>query len=130
MSQSKNMPFEETAKISRDYAMTAIRTLADLCQKKDEGLLRFIYISGYFALAENMILEFAGQSHGNVESAVAKPGLIHSPERERRNTPGLPHVELHDIAAALLDQVVNGSEKDALSIDGITRIGQEVLAGL
>ena len=42
------IPFEETCKISRDYATTAIRALDALHHKQDEPL-RFLYMSGHFA---------------------------------------------------------------------------------
>lgn len=41
--------------------------------------------------------------------------------------PGLPHIDLPDVAAALLDQVVNGFEKDTLKNDDMIRIGQKAL---
>lgn len=53
--------------------------------------------------------------------------MIDSPERERRDYPGLPHIDLTDIAAALLDQVINGLEKDTLSNDDLVRIGKAAL---
>lgn len=54
--------------------------------------------------------------------------MIASPGKPSRTVPGLPKIELCDIAAALLDQVVNGFEKDTLSNDDMARIGQSVLA--
>lgn len=45
-----------------------------------------------------------------------------------RTVPGLPNIELHDIAAALLDQAVNGFQKNTLSNDDMVNIGQRVLA--
>jgi hypothetical protein len=47
-SKLKTIPFEETCKISRDYATTAIQTL-DALRHKQDGPLRFIYMSGHFA---------------------------------------------------------------------------------
>ncbi|KAK9320902.1 hypothetical protein V1517DRAFT_340340 [Lipomyces orientalis] len=134
----KTIPFEETCKISRDYATTAIQTLDALRHK--HGPLRFLYMSGYFAprspaevpkvlqdhglinhgllrvwRAETLILEYGEQSKGAVQSCAVKPKLIDAPGREKREVRGLPHIDLPDIAAALLDQVVNGFEKDTLS---------------
>ncbi|KAJ5218112.1 uncharacterized protein N7498_000211 [Penicillium cinerascens] len=146
------IPFEETCKISRDYAITAIKTLDELHHQKDRPL-RFIYMSGHFAPrsvaevpkelqnhglinygllrgeAETQILAYGEQSKGAVQSAVVKPGLIDSPERETREIPGLPHIDLPVIAAALLDQVTNGFEKDTLSNADLVRIGQKALEG-
>jgi hypothetical protein len=47
-SKLKFVPFEETCKISRDYAITAMKTLDTLCHRQN-GPLRFIYMSGHFA---------------------------------------------------------------------------------
>ncbi|KAJ5584340.1 uncharacterized protein N7459_004140 [Penicillium hispanicum] len=145
-------PFEETCKICRDYATTAIRTLDGL-RLKPTGPLRFLYMSGHFAPrrreevpkqlqdhglinygllrgeAETLILAYGDQSEGAVQSCVVKPGLIDSPERETREIPGLPHIDLPQIAAALLDQVINGFEKSTLTNDDLVRIGQKALAG-
>lgn len=43
----REIPFEETTKISRDYATVAIKTLDTLHSQKTP--LRFIYMSGHFA---------------------------------------------------------------------------------
>ncbi|KUI71434.1 hypothetical protein VM1G_07009 [Cytospora mali] len=151
-SKLNSSPWEETCKVSRDYALTAIQTLAGLHRKHDAPL-RFVYISGHFAPrkrtddmkvldehgmmaygllrgeAESRVLEFAEKSNGKVQSQVAKPGLIAAPGRVLPTIPGLPQIELSDIAAALLDQVVNGFGKDTLSNDEMTEIGQKMLAG-
>lgn len=79
--------------------------------------------------AEVRILEFAEQSKGLLQSCITKSGFINAPGRVVPNVPGLPLVELQDIAAAMLDQVVNGFEKDTLSNDDLVRIGQKALGG-
>lgn len=58
-----------------------------------------------------------------------KPGLIDAPGVERHEIPSVPHIELTDIAAAMLDQVISGFEKHTLSNDDLARIGQRALAG-
>ncbi|RFU34064.1 hypothetical protein B7463_g2296, partial [Scytalidium lignicola] len=147
-SKLKTIPFEETCKICRDYATTAIQTLDALRHQKD-GPLRFIYMSGHFAPrsqsevpkelrdhglidygllrgeAETQILAYGEQSNGAVQSCVVKPGLINAPGKEKRSIPGLPSIDLLDISAALLDQIVNGFEKDTLSNADMIRIGQK-----
>lgn len=77
--------------------------------------------------AESRILEFAEESKGLVQSCVTKSGFINAPGKVAPNVPGLPLVELQDIAAAMLDQVVNGFEKDTLSNDDLVRIGKKAL---
>lgn len=77
--------------------------------------------------AESRILAFAEESKGLVQSCVTKSGFISAPGRVAPNVPGLPLVELQDIVAAMLDQVVNGFEKDTLSNDDLVRIGKKAL---
>lgn len=79
--------------------------------------------------AESRILAFADESNGLVESCITKSGFINAPGKVMPNVPGLPLVELQDIAAAMLDQVVNGFEKDTLSNDDLVRIGKKALGG-
>lgn len=77
--------------------------------------------------AESLILALADESKGLIQSCVTKSGFINSPGRVAPNVPGLPLVELRDIVAAMLDQVVNGFEKDTLSNDDLVRIGKKAL---
>jgi hypothetical protein len=44
----KSIPWEETVKISKEYAITALQTVASLPRKQTQPL-RFIYMSGHFA---------------------------------------------------------------------------------
>lgn len=63
----KSLPWEDTVKISKDWAVTAIKTLSTLPRKQTEPL-RFIYLSGHFAprerteqikvLGENNMVEY------------------------------------------------------------------------
>lgn len=48
----KSLPWEETVRISRDYALAAIDTLARLPRGQAPRALRFIYMSGHFAPRE------------------------------------------------------------------------------
>ncbi|CEJ59191.1 hypothetical protein PMG11_07824 [Penicillium brasilianum] len=148
------IPWEETCKISRDYATTAVKTLDTLRQPQPRGKpLRFLYMSGHLSQrtraqipavlrdsglsdysllrgeAETLILNYAERSQGAVQSCVVKPGLIDAPGAEKREVPGVPHIELPDIAAAMLDQVVGGFEKDTLSNDDLVLIAQRALVG-
>lgn len=76
---------------------------------------------------EAYVLEFAETSGGRIEANVAKPGFITGSGRQIPNVPGLPNIPVADISAALLDQVVNGFEKDTLSNDDMIRIGQNAV---
>lgn len=85
--------------------------------------------------AETLILEYAKQSNGAVEACIAKPGLIGSPDKK---TPmlqkaffaiiGRPKIQVSEISAAMLYQVVNGFETDTLVIADMVRDGQKFLA--
>jgi hypothetical protein len=72
-----------------------------------------------------------------VEACITKPGLIAGPNRTTfaggifktvmRTLVGVPKVEVTEIAATMVDQVVNGFEKDTLLNEDLVRIGSEVL---
>ena len=69
---------------------------------------------------------------------MTKPGLINglgqtglvmdAVKTAARCIIGLPKVEVSEIAATLLDQAVNGMEKDTLLNGDLVEIGQKVLA--
>ncbi|KAF8311141.1 hypothetical protein DL93DRAFT_2169193 [Clavulina sp. PMI_390] len=70
---------------------------------------------------ENQLLAFAKEQPG-VEVIVAKPAYIPAPESLLRSIAGViirwsgePTISRADIVLAMLDQVVNGSEKDTLT---------------
>jgi hypothetical protein len=87
---------------------------------------------------ESRVLDFAKESNGAVEACITKPGLIGAPGRTGflmsvvatvgRTLIGLPKVEVSEIAATLLEQVVKGIEKETLLNDDLIRIGQKALA--
>lgn len=57
-----------------------------------------------------------------------RPGIIQSPDRPRREIPGVPSIELEEVVAAQLDQILNGFESDTLKNDDLVRIGRKALA--
>ncbi|GAD93700.1 nucleoside-diphosphate-sugar epimerase, putative [Paecilomyces variotii No. 5] len=87
---------------------------------------------------ESFVLNYAKESKGEVESAVAKPGLINAPgkmsmamnilSRFGHTAVGFPMVDVSEVAATLIDQSLNGFEKDTLLNDDLIRIGQKALA--
>ncbi|TVY94166.1 hypothetical protein LAWI1_G001363 [Lachnellula willkommii] len=150
-SKLKTMPFDEVRKICLDYTDYGIATMAPLAAKP----FRFMYCSGVNAerdqtkklwimhdygllrgKAEQNVLEFAAASNGAVEASTAKPGMIAGP-----NTPwtraiaktiistvvGLPRVEVHEIAAAMISGVVGGFEGDTYLNEDLVRVGRKVL---
>ncbi|KAK3325133.1 hypothetical protein B0H66DRAFT_599319 [Apodospora peruviana] len=154
-SKSKTYAWDEVCTICRDYAVTGIEAISQISHSKP---FRFLYISGSNAErdqtkrpwlladyclmrgeAENRILAYAQKSNGAVEACVAKPGLIGGEGKATgflmeamkpviRVLAGLPTVDVREMAAALLDQVVNGFEKEPLASDDLTRIGKKVLS--
>ena len=81
-------------------------------------------------------MEYAQQTNGAVEAAIAKPGLINGPgksspilQRVFLALIGLPKIQVSDISAALIHQVVNGFEKDTLLNGDMVRIAEAVLGG-
>jgi hypothetical protein len=79
-------------------------------------------------------LKFAAEQKDPVEACVAKPGLITKPGNYFNiafatvlKWAGLvPNVAVTEAAAAILDQVVNGFEKEPLMNDDLVRIGREL----
>lgn len=73
-----------------------------------------------------------------MDASIAKMGLVDAPGKlgvvmkglatVGRAIIGLPAIKLSEVAAALLDQAVNGLEKDTLLNDDLVRIGQRALA--
>ncbi|KAK3305261.1 uncharacterized protein B0T15DRAFT_531771 [Chaetomium strumarium] len=154
-SKSKLFSWEQTIKVCRDYAIRGIETISQLVHESQKDKpFRFVYISGdraerdpkkkpwilgdYCLMrgeAEERILEYAQRSDGAVEACTAKPGLISGPGKPATlvtqvftSVIGLPRIQVSEIAAALLDQVVSGFEKDTLRNEDLVRIGQKTLA--
>ena len=80
------------------------------------------------------MLAFAAQQKGEIEACAAKPGLITAPGKTV--TPAaaaavkagfLPSVDVTELSVALLDQVVNGFEREPLMNDDLVRMGKGVL---
>ncbi|KAK4208553.1 protein FMP52, mitochondrial [Rhypophila decipiens] len=154
-SKSRSTPWETTVKACRDYATYALKTMAELADKSKPPF-RFVYVSGVNAVrdpakkpfllgdylllrgeAENLVLKFAKESKGDVEAAVAKPGIINGPGRVMgllrgvflHSIVGLPSIGVDQIAATLIHEVLHGFESDTLLNDDMVRIGQGVLDG-
>ncbi|KAK9235118.1 hypothetical protein V1525DRAFT_410906 [Lipomyces kononenkoae] len=157
-SKSWTIPWEQARKVCYDYTVKGLETIAQLPRDSCAARpLRFIYTSGAKAErdpskkpwllgdyslmrgeAESIVLNYAKESKGAVEAAVAKPGLIDAPGKMSmamnalatigRSIIGIPKVDLSEVAATLIDQAINGIEKDTLLNDDLVRIGQKALA--
>ncbi|TVY14111.1 hypothetical protein LARI1_G008166 [Lachnellula arida] len=153
-SQLSKMPFPEARKICLDYTVTGLQTITPLASTP----FRFLYTSGAsserdatkkpwvlgdFCVmrgeCESAVLDYAAKSQGKVQPCIAKPGLIDAPGKTGplmsvvqtigRTIIGLPKVQRSEIAATLLDQAVNGIEKETLLNEDLVRIGGKALAG-
>lgn len=81
---------------------------------------------------ENQVLKFAAE-HDGVEVAAARPAMIYAPGEFfkiyvlgpiARMIIGAPGIYTTDLANAMLDQVINGFEKDALQARDLVRLSQ------
>ena len=71
---------------------------------------------------------------GGIEAGTAKPGFITAPGdfgrvamgAAIRLISGIPTINVVDLAAAMLDQVVKGFEKDPLMPADLIRIAQDI----
>ena len=82
------------------------------------------------------MLSFAASHPEQIDVSVAKPGLILQPGSVLhwlRATmlwwmASVPSVSVVEISAAMLEQVLDGFEKDPLMNDDLARIGQKALS--
>ena len=131
--------------------MYAIEAMTNLAERSKP--FRFVYFSGsgterdpskkpllmgdYLLLrgeAETKVLAYAQQNPGKVEACVVKPGYIYSPDKHSALMGrvfglgaavfGFGEVDVRDLVAGVLDQVVDGFEKDTLSNADLDRIGK------
>ncbi|KAH6611019.1 hypothetical protein Trco_001039 [Trichoderma cornu-damae] len=156
-SKSRTVAWEEVRKVCLDYTVAGLETLSRLPRNNTANPLRFIYISGvkserdqtkkplllgdYCLLrgeVESRVLDFAKNSNGTVEACIGKPGIIQDSQRMNVVTStfqniaagiiSLPTISLSDLAAALLNQLTKGFEKETLENDDLARIGKAELA--
>ena len=79
------------------------------------------------------MIEFGKKQNPVVEVCSTNPGAIDGPGRDemikniRETVPWLPVIGIKECVAAMLDQLLNGFEKDLLLNDDLIRIGQRVL---
>ncbi|PGG97605.1 hypothetical protein GX51_07237 [Blastomyces parvus] len=84
---------------------------------------------------ENTILDFAKQHEPYVQVTVAKPGGVEGPDRPRnaaatklfRQFGHTPWVHVSELAAAMIDQCLNGITKDPLWGGDLAEIGSRAL---
>jgi hypothetical protein len=89
----------------------------------------------YQGRVENDILKFAQQHSGSVQATVAKPAGIEGPGHPKSEAATqmwsqfgpAPWVHVSELAAALIDQCLNGITKDPLWPADVAEIGSRVI---
>ncbi|KAI0124793.1 hypothetical protein BJ170DRAFT_635117 [Xylariales sp. AK1849] len=151
-SKARSQDFAEVKRICQDCTMIGLKAMHEAGLAKP---FRFLYTSGVAAerdpnktpswmaqyalmrgATENQVLAFAADYKGEVEACVAKPGLILVNNNLWRSTMatalkytvGVPSISVPEISAAMLQQVLDGFEKEPLENADLVRIGHAALA--
>ncbi|KAI0435879.1 NAD(P)-binding protein [Xylaria telfairii] len=144
-SKSKTYDFEEVKRICHTSTIAGLRSMHEAGTATP---FRFLYMSGAAAErdqnktpklmaqyclmrgeTENQLLALASEL-GGIEVAVAKPGYITASGDLVRSAmgtmvkmiSGIPSINVADLVAAMLDQVVGGFEKEPLMPEDLVRI--------
>ncbi|KAG9254033.1 putative nucleoside-diphosphate-sugar epimerase [Emericellopsis atlantica] len=150
-SKSMTYPWEDVVKICQTSTTTALHAMIGAGMAEP---FRFLYVSGdrvdpdsppkpgpmgrYIQLrgeTENMVRQIAEQYHGKVQVCIARPGIVTSDATYTRAFWGsavrtlnpVANVSRDELAAAMVDQVVNGFDKKVLANADLKTRGREVL---
>ncbi|KAJ4269765.1 hypothetical protein NW762_001433 [Fusarium torreyae] len=151
----KQHTWEQTRTICSEYALSAADTFAKLPRDGKSEPLRFIYVSGSNAerdpskkpwilgdycvmrgQVEKQVLERAQLSDGRMQVLVTKQGSVNDPDMGvvkhalkmlTHTFSSVPTIGRPEMTAALLDQAVNGFEKDTLTNAEMVAIGKKAL---
>ncbi|KAI1120652.1 NAD(P)-binding protein [Nemania abortiva] len=148
-SKSKTYDFEEVRRICQTSPIAGLRAMHEAGTATP---FRFVYMSGAAAErdpektpnympqyslmrgeTENQLLAL-GRELGGIEVAAVKPGYITTPGDIARYVmgnavrlmAGIPPINVGDLVAVMLDQVVNGFEKEPLTPEDLIRIAGTV----
>jgi len=151
-SKSRSMDLKEVRRICHDYTLIGLKAMVE-ARRSTSTTFRFMYMSGIAAErdqtktpsfmppyslmrgeTENQVLAFAAEHKGQIEACVSKPGFITKPGNYLNiafatvlKWAGLvPNISVTEVAAAMLDQVINGFEKEPLMNDDLVRIGRGI----
>ncbi|KAI1210782.1 NAD(P)-binding protein [Annulohypoxylon truncatum] len=146
--KSKMYDFEEVKRVCQTCTLDGFNSIYESGVSKP---FRFLYMSGVAAErdqtktprfqpqyslmrgdTENKVLALASELDG-VEACCAKPGIITAPGEMMRYiagtlvqlSVGIPSIGVVDVAKAMLDQVVNGFEKEPLMPEDLIRIAKK-----
>ncbi|KAK1753748.1 succinate-semialdehyde dehydrogenase [Echria macrotheca] len=148
-------PWDEVQRVCQKCTLAGFRAMVESSPARP---FRFLYMSGdkaerdqtkkpvvypaYLLLrgeTENQVLAFAAsqQPQGTVEACIARPAMITGHRTYWQTVAGaamrwspVATVTVEEVAAAMLQQVRDGFEKETLSNNDLKRIGSEVLKTL
>ncbi|KAB5578022.1 hypothetical protein GE09DRAFT_1214233 [Coniochaeta sp. 2T2.1] len=147
--KSRLHDFNYVKKVCQECTLLGLKTMYEASPAKP---FRFLYMSGVGAVrireqtpqwmpeyswmrgeTENRILAFAAAHPGEVEASTVKPGSIVTPGKpittmfaKVANQLGMvSYIDLGVMATAMLEQVINGFDSDALLMDELKRIAAE-----
>ncbi|KAI1330738.1 NAD(P)-binding protein [Xylariaceae sp. FL0255] len=150
-SKSASYDFAEVKRICQTSTLNGLRAMHEA---GPAAPFRFLYMSGAASerdqsktpsykpeyskmrgLTEVKVMELAADL-GGMETATAKPGFITQPWSLGRQAmgfaissfAGVPSVDVSVLAAAMIEQVVNGFEKESLMPNDLIRLGKTALA--
>ncbi|KAK0648068.1 hypothetical protein B0T16DRAFT_388382 [Cercophora newfieldiana] len=152
--KSKLYKWEDVVRICQTSTLVGMRAMVEARQGKP---FRFLYMSGLQAErdqtkrpwllteyvlmrgeTENRVLAYAAeQPGGSVQACVAKPSIVTSAATPMilsvsvaalRMSGILPSIGIEELAAAMVQQIRDGFEKEPLMNDDLKRIGREALA--
>ncbi|MCJ1413748.1 hypothetical protein MMC32_000072 [Xylographa parallela] len=156
-SKSRSFEFDEVRRVCQEHTLAGLQAMLEAYGEGDDTPqpFRFMYISGTAAErdqtktpsfmpqyclmrgeTESQILALATEHKGTVEACVAKPGLILGPGQYLRMVGAtimkyamsVPNLTVEEISAAMLDEIINGFQKETLENDDLVRIGRQALA--
>ncbi|KAF1963215.1 NAD(P)-binding protein [Byssothecium circinans] len=148
--KSKDMNFAEVTKVCFDYTINGLESMASVANKP----FRFVYASGVTVerdqtkvlpfladyrlmrgRVENAILDFAKHHEPDVQVTVGKPGGIEGPGHPKTAAATsnfalfgpTPWVHVSELAAAMIEQCLNGITMDPLWGQDLVEIGSKEL---
>ncbi|KAI1471667.1 NAD(P)-binding protein [Daldinia caldariorum] len=144
---AKAYDFEEVKRVCQTSTIAGLKAIHESGISKS---FRFLYMSGIAAErdrakpvqyqseytymrgeTESEVLQLAAELDG-VEASVAKPGFITAPGYIMKSIAatalqfalGLPNIGVVDLTTTMLDQVINGFEKETLTHEDLVRIAK------
>ncbi|KAJ5677174.1 uncharacterized protein N7477_002807 [Penicillium maclennaniae] len=150
--KSKSFDFSEVKRICQDCTLVGFKTIYEAGSRRpfrfvyfsgegimeDPGAKKPFFLGDYMIMrsrTEAMVRKLPEEYQG-IEVCVARPGMITSSNTWARAamasafsatnffTRAIPNVTLEEVSSAVLNQIVNGFEKEVLSNADLVRLGQ------